>query len=104
MQRSNCAPKVAFGRSSHFTANRPPRSSGKHFSLDTRIEFPKAHDITRLLDHVAIADPKIADSLRGADVLTLFGVEAPCPSDSPELAEGGEFEVLNIACQCGRRP
>jgi HEPN domain-containing protein len=62
-----------------------------------QIEFPKTHDITKLLDRVATVDAGLADSLRHADILTPFGVEVRYPSDAPEVLHGGETEVLDIA-------
>ncbi len=62
-----------------------------------QIEFPKTHDIAKLLDRVATLDTGLADSLRHADVLTPFGVETRYPSDAPEVLYGGESGVIDIA-------
>lgn len=53
-----------------------------------QMEFPKTHDIAKLLDRVAIANATIAGSLRDADMLTPFGVEARYPGDCAEIAPG----------------
>ena len=62
-----------------------------------QIEFPKTHDIAKLLDRLAAVDPSIAESLRDADVLTPFGVEVRYPSEAPEVLAGGETEAIDVA-------
>ncbi|MGP8245254.1 MAG: HEPN domain-containing protein [Bryobacteraceae bacterium] len=62
-----------------------------------QVEFPKTHDIAKLLDGVATVNAQLADSLRDADMLTPFGVEVRYPSDAPELLEGAEIEAVEIA-------
>ena len=62
-----------------------------------QIEFPKTHDIAKLLDRVAAVNANMAESLRDADVLTPFGVEVRYPSDAPELLPGGETEAIDMA-------
>jgi HEPN domain-containing protein len=62
-----------------------------------QVEFPKTHDIGKLLDLVATVDAGIAGSLRDADALTPFGVEARYPSDSPEVLPCGEVEAIRLA-------
>ena len=67
------------------------------FLVRHQIEFPKTHDIAKLLDRVATVNADIAESLRDADVLTPFGVEARYPSDAPEVLQGGEIEAIGMA-------
>ena len=62
-----------------------------------QIEFPRTHDIKKLLSSVATIDPGLAESLRDADVLTPFGVEVRYPGDAPELLAGGETDAFDIA-------
>ena len=69
----------------------------KAFLVRHQIEFPKTHDIAKLLDSVATVNANVAESLRDVDVLTPFGVEVRYPSDAPEVLEGGEIEALDIA-------
>jgi HEPN domain-containing protein len=61
------------------------------------VDFPKTHDIKKLLGWVATTDPQLAESLLDADVLTPFGVEVRYPSDAPELVPGDETEAFEIA-------
>jgi len=67
------------------------------FLVRHQVEFPKTHDIAKLLDRVAMVDAGLAASLRGADVLSPFGVEIRYPSDAPEILQGDENEILEIA-------
>ena len=69
----------------------------KAFLVRHQIEFPKTHDIARLLDRVATVNANTAELLRDADALTPFGVEVRYPSDAPELLPGGETEAIDIA-------
>jgi HEPN domain-containing protein len=69
----------------------------KAFLVRHQIEFPKTHDIAKLLDRVATVNLNMAESLRDADVLTPFGVEVRYPGDSPELLPGGETEAIDMA-------
>lgn len=62
-----------------------------------QIEFPKTHDIAKLLDRVATVNTSMAESLRDADVLTPFGVEVRYPSDAPEVLPSGETAAIDIA-------
>jgi HEPN domain-containing protein len=69
----------------------------KAFLVRHQVEFPKTHDIAKLLDRVATVNATLADSIMDADLLTPFGVEVRYPSDAPELLEGGEVEVIDVA-------
>ena len=69
----------------------------KAFLVRCQVEFPKTHDIAKLLDRVGTVDRSMAESLRDADMLTPFGVEVRYPSDAPELPAGGEAEAIAIA-------
>jgi HEPN domain-containing protein len=62
-----------------------------------QVEFPKTHDIAKLLDRLATVDAATAASMRDADALTPFGVEARYPSDAPEVLPGGEVEAIGLA-------
>ncbi len=46
-----------------------------------QVEFPKTHDIGRLVELVHSADPPLADLTREATSLTPYGVEARYPGD-----------------------
>jgi len=61
-----------------------------------QIEFPKTHAIEQLLDLVKDAEPETASNLRGAIVLTPYGVDIRYPGDQPEpnLEEAREAAEL----------
>jgi HEPN domain-containing protein len=59
----------------------------KALLVRSQVEFPKTHDIAKLLDRVAAVDAGAAERLRGADAPTPFGVEARNPSDAPEVLQ-----------------
>jgi HEPN domain-containing protein len=76
----------------------------KAFLVRHQIDFPKTHDIGKLLAGVAAIDlpqvlSSLATALREADTLTPFGVEVRYPSDAPELLPGEEADALAIARQ-----
>ena len=64
--------------------------------VQRQVEFPKTHDIAKLLDRVATVDLATAESLRDADALTPFGVETRYPSDAPEVLPSGEIEAIGM--------
>jgi HEPN domain-containing protein len=64
-----------------------------------QIEFPKTHDIAKLLDRLATVNASIAESLRDTDVLTPFGVDVRYPSEAPEVLAGGEVQAIDTARQ-----
>ena len=50
-----------------------------------------------MLDRVATVDSATAESLKEADSLTPFGVEARYPSDAPEILPSGEVDAIDMA-------
>ena len=77
-----------------------PAGRGKYLKallVRRQIEFPKTHDIAKLLDRVTTGEASIAERLRDAGALTPFGVEARYPGDAPEVLPGGEAEAIGMA-------
>ncbi|MBL0158112.1 MAG: HEPN domain-containing protein [Bryobacterales bacterium] len=64
-----------------------------------QIDFPKTHDIGRLLERIAVVHPVASAALAGSDILTPYGVEVRYPSDAPELLPGEEVQAVQIARQ-----
>jgi len=62
-----------------------------------QVDFPKTHDIGKVLDLVAGPEPDAAAALQEATLLTPYGVEVRYPGDSPELLPGEETRALEIA-------
>ena len=69
----------------------------KAFLIFRGIEFPRTHDIHKLLQLVATADAEMAASLADTDLLTPFGVEVRYPGDKPEMLPGGASESIELA-------
>jgi HEPN domain-containing protein len=68
----------------------------KAFLTRCQIEFPKTHDIKMLLQ---LAGDPLADSLRGAQWLSPFGVAIRYPGDTAEMLPGDESKAIEIATQ-----
>jgi HEPN domain-containing protein len=68
-----------------FHAQQAAEKSLKAFLVARQVEFPKTHDIGRLLDLVATVDAALADALSGAVQLTDYGVDVRYPGDLPQL-------------------
>ena len=88
------------GRFRHIVAFHCQQAAEKYLKallVARQIEFPKTHDISKLLDRVATADAELSARLREADTLTPFGVELRYPSDAPEILPEGEGEALRMA-------
>ena len=62
-----------------------------------QIEFPRTHEIRRLLDLLRASDPGVAQSLLEAKWLDPFGVEIRYPGDGPETLPGDEVKALELA-------
>lgn len=69
----------------------------KAFLVHHQIEFPKTHDLDRLLDLMAgVAEP-LANLLRGVVVLNAYGVETRYPADLPELTLHQAQDAVELA-------
>ena len=62
-----------------------------------QIEFPKTHEIERLLALVSGANPEAADALSCAKWLGPFGVDIRYPGDAAEMLPGDEVKAIEIA-------
>ena len=62
-----------------------------------QVEFPKTHEIKRLLALVSRANPEAADALSGAKWLGPFGVDVRYPGDAAEMLPGDEVRAIEIA-------
>jgi HEPN domain-containing protein len=60
-------------------------------------EFPKTHDIERLLILVRGVNRDVAETLKGAGWLGPFGVEIRYPGDAAEMLPGDELKAIEIA-------
>ena len=62
-----------------------------------QVEFPKTHEIDRLLALVSGANPEAADALGGTRWLGPFGVDIRYPGDAAEMLPGDEIRAMEIA-------
>jgi HEPN domain-containing protein len=62
-----------------------------------QIEFPKTHDLERLLHMLREVEPEIAEGLMDVKWLTPFGVDIRYPGDFPETLPGDGTLALDLA-------
>jgi HEPN domain-containing protein len=62
-----------------------------------QVEFPKTHEIERLLALLNGANREAANALSGAKWLGPFAVDARYPGDSAEMLPGDEARAIEIA-------
>ena len=62
-----------------------------------QIEFPKTHEIGRLLTLVSSVNPEAADALGRAKWLGPFAVDIRYPGDGAEMLPGDEVRAVEIA-------
>jgi len=69
----------------------------KAFLTWHQIEFPKTHNIERLLDLLKQAEPETAAALSEADELTPYGVDIRYPGDQPEPDLAATCRAVELA-------
>jgi HEPN domain-containing protein len=62
-----------------------------------QVEFPRTHEIRRLLDLLRPSDPGVSEDLLELRWLDPFGVEIRYPGDGPETLPGDEVKALELA-------
>jgi len=62
-----------------------------------QIEFPKTHELERLLTLVGTANPEAADALRKTKWLGPFAVDVRYPGDAAEMLPGDEDRAIALA-------
>jgi HEPN domain-containing protein len=62
-----------------------------------QVEFPKTHEIKRLLVLLSRANPEAAAALSGTKWLGPFGVDIRYPGDAAEMLPGDEVRAIGIA-------
>jgi HEPN domain-containing protein len=62
-----------------------------------QVEFPRTHEIRRLLELMREVEAHVAESLQDARWLDPFGVEIRYPGDGPETLPGDEDRALELA-------
>lgn len=80
-----------------FHAQRAAEKFLKAVLVWRQIEFPKTHDIGRLVGLVRVADATLADLVADAAALTPYGVEVRYPGDLPEPTPAEAREAVALA-------
>ena len=62
-------------------------------------EFPKTHELARLIKLIETHDARLAISLLDVTVLTPYGVELRYPGDRPDATPDEAHEALKLAQQ-----
>ncbi len=62
-----------------------------------QIEFPKTHELRRLLELLSEVEPRLAASLTDVKWLDPFGVEVRYPGDRPDTLPGDEKRARELA-------
>ncbi len=62
-----------------------------------QVEFPRTHDIEKLLHLLRQVRPSTAEELSGAEWLTPYGVDVRYPGDVPDTLPGDELRALEFA-------
>jgi len=69
----------------------------KAFLVWRQIEFPKTHDLDKLLDLVAVVENAFAASLRDVSGLTDYGVDIRYPGDRREISRSEARMAVELA-------
>ncbi len=69
----------------------------KGFLVWHQVEFPKTHDIARLLELIGAVDRQLAASLPNATSLSAYGVDYRYPGDYPEVSAAQARQCVEVA-------
>ena len=69
----------------------------KAFLVWRQVEFPKTHDLDKLLDLVAVEENALAASLPDVSVLTDYGVDIRYPGDQREISRQEARIAVEVA-------
>jgi len=61
-------------------------------------EFPKTHELARLIKLIETRDAKLATSLLDVTMLTPYGVELQYPGDRPDATPDEAREAVELVC------
>jgi HEPN domain-containing protein len=80
-----------------FHAQRAGEKYLKALLAHRQVEFPKTHDLARLLELVATFDEKLARLLTEVRLLSQYGVKLRYPGDAPEITGAEAAEAVELA-------
>jgi HEPN domain-containing protein len=86
-----------FAEAVAFHAQQAAEKSLKALLVARQVEFPKTHDLERLLELVARGDAPLASKLENAADLTPYGVEYRYPGDYEPVSATTASTCLSIA-------
>ena len=69
----------------------------KAFLVWHQIEFPKTHDLNKLLQLVATTNSALSGSLQRIGALTDYGVDTRYPADLPDLTSNEASRAVELA-------
>lgn len=96
------APGVELWEAVAFHSQQAVEKALKALLVWHQVEFPKTHDIKRLLDLLARVDPALAEASVGAVELTPYGLEYRYPGEYPPVdadAASSARAVARRVCQ-----
>jgi len=69
----------------------------KAFLVYKQVEFPKTHDLVKILDLIATVNRPLAESLHDVKGLSNYGVDIRYPGDLPEISNEDARQALKLA-------
>jgi len=88
---------AVFSEAVAFHAQQAAEKSLKALLVVRQVEFPKTHDIERLLELVSLADGPLAEALADAAELTPFGVEYRYPGEYAPVSADAANACVSLA-------
>jgi HEPN domain-containing protein len=88
---------VAFSEAVAFHAQQAAEKSLKALLVSRQMEFPKTHDMERLLELVGSGDEPLAELLSAAAELTPYGVEYRYPGEYPPVSVDAAVASVAVA-------
>jgi len=86
-----------FAEAIAFHAQQAAEKSLKALLVARQVEFPKTHDLERLLELAALGDGPLADKLANAAELTPYGVEFRYPGEYAPVSAETAAACVSIA-------
>ena len=90
---------AVFSEAVAFHAQQAAEKSLKALLVARQVEFPKTHDIERLLELVALGDGPLAEALADAAELTPYGVEYRYPGEYAPVSADAANTCVSLARQ-----
>ena len=93
------AEKLSFYEAAGFHSQQAAEKFLKAYLTWAQVEFPKTHDLDKLLELICAVDANLAEALSEIASLTVYGVELRYPGHLPELT----FEEAEKAVELAAR-